>query len=126
MRSFYVQPLFITAENVGIPELKKVVLVLGEEVVMADTFEDALRDLLGAGTDGTDPDPDPSPSPSPVPSGSPTPSPAPSPTEDDLAPDGDLDEIIAQAGCLYEKAQGGPGRRGLHQVREGSSVLVSY
>ncbi len=42
----YVQPLFVTASDGGIPELKKVVMVLGEEVVMEDTFEDALASLF--------------------------------------------------------------------------------
>ncbi len=42
----YVQPLFVTAADGGIPELKKVVMVLGEEVVMEDTFEDALASLF--------------------------------------------------------------------------------
>jgi uncharacterized protein len=45
----YVQPLFVTAtsETGGIPELGRVVLVLGEEVVFADTFGEALATLFG-------------------------------------------------------------------------------
>ena len=43
----YVQPLFVTAESLGIPELKKVALVYGEEVVMANTFDQAITDLFG-------------------------------------------------------------------------------
>jgi uncharacterized membrane protein (UPF0182 family) len=42
----YVQPMFVTAENLGIPELKKVALVLGDEVVFEDTFDEALAALF--------------------------------------------------------------------------------
>jgi uncharacterized protein len=42
----YVQPFFVTAEDGGIPELKRVILVLGDEIVFADTFEDALAQLF--------------------------------------------------------------------------------
>ena len=42
----YVRPLFITAENGGIPELKRVVVVFGEEVVMEETFEAALAQVF--------------------------------------------------------------------------------
>jgi uncharacterized membrane protein (UPF0182 family) len=43
----YIQPLFVTAESVGIPELKKVAVVSGEEVVMADTLDEAITELFG-------------------------------------------------------------------------------
>jgi uncharacterized membrane protein (UPF0182 family) len=92
----YVQPVFVTAENVGIPELKKVVLVLGEDVVMADSFEEALTDLF----DLDEPEPEP------TPSGSPTPEPSPSETPDDPTPgDDDLKTVVAKAGQVYERAQ---------------------
>lgn len=42
----YIQPLFVTAEDGGIPELKKVAVVFGEEVVLADTFDEALVQLF--------------------------------------------------------------------------------
>ncbi len=42
----YVQPMFVTARNVGIPELKKVILVLGQRVVMGDDFPQALGALF--------------------------------------------------------------------------------
>jgi uncharacterized membrane protein (UPF0182 family) len=43
----YVQPLVVTAVDEGIPEVKRVILVLGEEVVMEETFDEALASLLG-------------------------------------------------------------------------------
>jgi uncharacterized membrane protein (UPF0182 family) len=90
----YVQPLFIQAENVGNPELKKVALVLGEEVVLGDTFDDALNDLF---------DLDAEPEPEPSPSGSP--SPEPSPTKGGGGTDAQLERLLAKAGRLYEQAQ---------------------
>jgi uncharacterized protein len=45
----YVQPLFVTAESLGIPELKKVAVVYGEEVVLANNFDLAMRDLFDLG-----------------------------------------------------------------------------
>ncbi|MGH2729912.1 MAG: UPF0182 family protein, partial [Actinomycetota bacterium] len=83
----YIQPLFITAEDVGIPELKIVVLVLGEEVVLADSFDEALADLFELE------EPEPTPAPSPT---------APPEDGEDL---GRLDELIARAGRIYERAQ---------------------
>ena len=42
----YVQPMFVTAADGGIPELKKVIMVLGEEVVIEDDFETALATMF--------------------------------------------------------------------------------
>ncbi|MGI8774524.1 MAG: UPF0182 family membrane protein [Actinomycetota bacterium] len=42
----YIQPIYITAERGGIPELKKVVVALGEDLVMEDTLEQALERLF--------------------------------------------------------------------------------
>ena len=89
----YVQPLFVTAENVGIPELKRVVLVFGEEVVMADNFEDGLSELFGTQVPEAEPEPRPR-----------------GDGEDREPPpadagDSQLQEIIGQAADLYERAQ---------------------
>lgn len=43
----YVQPLFVTAESGGIPELKRVIVVFGDRAVMTETFDEALADLFG-------------------------------------------------------------------------------
>ena len=86
----YVQPLFVTAENVGIPELKRVVLVLGENVAMEETFEEALQTLFGIA-----PEPEPE-IPEPQPTGGEDPEPQPTST---------LDELIARASRVYEQAQ---------------------
>jgi hypothetical protein len=46
----YVQPLFLQADLSSIPELKKVVIVFGDAVVMEDTLAGALGALFGADT----------------------------------------------------------------------------
>lgn len=89
----YIQPLFVTAENVGIPELKKVVVVIGEEVVMADNFDSALIELFDL-----DEEPDVSPTPSPSPDDGDEPVEPPE-------PETDLDTLVARAGRLYERAE---------------------
>jgi uncharacterized membrane protein (UPF0182 family) len=85
----YVQPLFVTAESVGIPELKKVVLALGEDVVMEDTFEEALTALFGLDAQPEVPEPQ--------------------PTGGDVKPpptsNSTLAQLVAQAGRVYEQAQ---------------------
>lgn len=91
----YVQPIFVTAtsgtstEDVGgIPELKFVAMVLGEEVVMESNFSDALATLFETEI-GEEPEPDVSPSPG----------------EEPEEPVGDIAELIAQATELYDQAQ---------------------
>ncbi|MGH2757010.1 MAG: UPF0182 family protein, partial [Actinomycetota bacterium] len=84
----YVQPLFVTAENVGIPELKRVILALGEEVAMEETFEEALATLFGLAEEPVPEVPE-------EPTGEEPPDEEPS----------DLEALIRQAGALYERAQ---------------------
>jgi uncharacterized protein len=50
----YVQPLFLRAQQSQIPELRKVILVLGDEVVMEDTLAEALASLFGAVAPGVE------------------------------------------------------------------------
>jgi uncharacterized membrane protein (UPF0182 family) len=84
----YIQPLFVQADTGGIPELKKVILVSGEEVVMGDSFELALRDLFG------------------VTGAQPPPLPPPDGGGPQGGPDAErLAQIVAQAGEVYRQAQ---------------------
>lgn len=99
----YVQPIFVTAQDEtsgttdptvtgsGIPEIKRVALALGEEVVMEETFEEALAGLLGIDTAP------------PVAEEPPDGEEEPPAVEE--PPAGDLTELIALAGDLYERAQ---------------------
>lgn len=84
----YVQPLFVTAESVGIPELKRVVLALGEEVVMEETFEEALATLFQLDEEPPVEQPK-------EPAGEEP------PTEEPTT----LEELIGEAADLYERAQ---------------------
>lgn len=43
----YVQPLYLEAEQKGLPELKRVVVVHDQRVVLGETFADALQQLFG-------------------------------------------------------------------------------
>ena len=43
----YVQPLYLESQGGGIPELKRVIVVNGENVEMADTLKDALSEAFG-------------------------------------------------------------------------------
>ncbi|HEU4480618.1 MAG TPA: UPF0182 family protein, partial [Actinomycetota bacterium] len=88
----YVQPVFVTAEGSGIPELKKVALVLGEETVMEDSFELALADLFELEAPD-DEEPSPGPSPSPGDGG------------EEPPVEGELQTLIDEAGRLYRQAQ---------------------
>ncbi|MFN2489831.1 MAG: UPF0182 family protein, partial [Actinomycetota bacterium] len=83
----YVQPLFVTASNVGIPELKKVVIVSGEEAVIGDSFEEALGQLFGLEPETPE-----------GPGGPPPPS-------DGGGEQGELAQVIERAGRLYDQAQ---------------------
>lgn len=82
----YIQPMFVTAETVGIPELKRVVVALGADVVMEETFDEALATLFGL----DEPAPE-------------EPS-EPPPTGEPEAP-GELRALIDEAADLYNRAQ---------------------
>lgn len=43
----YAEPVYIQAEGVSFPELKKVILATSDKVVMADSLEEALQSLTG-------------------------------------------------------------------------------
>ncbi|HEX5773696.1 MAG TPA: UPF0182 family protein, partial [Geomobilimonas sp.] len=43
----YVQPLFLAADKAGLPELKRVVVAFGDQVVMEENLDLALQRLFG-------------------------------------------------------------------------------
>ena len=43
----YVQPLFLAADKAGLPELKRVIVAFGDQVVMEENLELALHRLFG-------------------------------------------------------------------------------
>jgi uncharacterized membrane protein (UPF0182 family) len=77
----YIEPVYLEATNVNKPQLKKVIAATGSKVVMDDTLDKALTDLLGSTVSTT-------------PSG-PTPAP----------PTGAVAQLIAQANQHYQAAQ---------------------
>ncbi len=46
----YVRPLYLQSETGQIPELRRVIVAYGNQIAMGETLEDALRQVLGAGT----------------------------------------------------------------------------
>jgi uncharacterized protein len=56
----YVEPIYIQASQAKMPQLKKVALAMGNNLVYADTYQQALAQLAG-GTSGAPPAPAPSP-----------------------------------------------------------------
>ena len=76
----YIEPIYLEATNVPIPQLKKVIAATGQNVVMEDTLDKALASLLGTATPTT-------------PSGPTTP------------PSGTVAQLIASAKTHYDQAQ---------------------
>jgi hypothetical protein len=48
----YVESIYIQANEARMPQLKKVVLAMGDRLIYRDTFEQALADLVGGGLPG--------------------------------------------------------------------------
>jgi uncharacterized membrane protein (UPF0182 family) len=74
----YIEPVYLEATNVAKPQLKKVIVATGQNVVMEDTLDKALAALLGNATPTT-------------PSGTP--------------PSGTVAQLIAQAKAHYDASQ---------------------
>jgi uncharacterized membrane protein (UPF0182 family) len=81
----YVQPLFVRAQDAGIPELKKVVTVFGEDVALGDTFDEALAQTFDVDVEPPAP---------PGPGGG-----------EGGQPQGRLAALLAEANRLYTRAQ---------------------
>jgi uncharacterized protein len=77
----YIEPIYLEATNVPIPQLKKVIVATGQNVVMEDTLDKALAALLGQATPTTPP------------GGTTTP------------PSGTVAQLIASAKTHYDQAQ---------------------
>jgi uncharacterized membrane protein (UPF0182 family) len=77
----YVEPLYLLATNPAIPQMKRVLVGYGDQVVMRPTLDEALAVLFGA-----EPQPEPEPQPQPQ-------------------PEGDLAALIQQANQVYDEMQ---------------------
>ena len=91
----YVQPMFVTAADGGIPELKKVILVLGERVVIGDDFESALASMFDLIEEPAAPE-------EPDEPGEPQ---EPEEPEEPTEPSTGLRAVLEQAAGLYDRAQ---------------------
>jgi uncharacterized membrane protein (UPF0182 family) len=76
----YIEPIYLEATNVPIPQLKKVIAATGQNVVMEDTLDKALASLLGNATPTT-------------------------PSGPGTAPSGTTAQLIASAKAHYDQAQ---------------------
>ncbi|MDQ3538339.1 MAG: UPF0182 family protein [Actinomycetota bacterium] len=103
----YVEPLFLQAEQSSIPELTRVILVLDDQVVSANTLAQALQrlfgvvpgSLVGPGEEPSDSDPEPPPS-------------------GEVGADPRIEDLIGQALAAFEDAEAAlrDGRLGRYQA----------
>lgn len=84
----YVEPLYLQAEQSKMPELRRVIVTHGEQVVMEQTLELALQKIFGAEARWSDPEPGVE---------------SPDPGEPTVAKT--LQELITEANNLYNQAQ---------------------
>jgi len=84
----YVEPVFLQAEAGGLPELKRVIVVAGEQIAMEPTLEESIATIFGAEVPPTEPTVTP---------------PVPAEPEEPVA--ADIAELIEEAQQHYNKAQ---------------------
>ena len=82
----YVEPVFLEAETGGIPELKRVIVVAGEQIAMEPTLEESIAAIFGPEALLTEPE-------------------APAPAEPAKPVVADTAELIEEAQQHYNKAQ---------------------
>ena len=82
----YVEPVFLQAEAGGLPELKRVIVVAGDQIAMAPTLEGSIAAIFGVEAPPTEPKP-----------------PAPIEPEEPVA--ADIANLIEKARQHYDKAQ---------------------
>ena len=103
--NLFVEPIYLQATQSELPELKRVVVVNGNDIAMEPTLERALQVVLGraaptiptAGEPGLTEEPEVTPA-----AGTPQPTSTPAPTSD--LPD-DTGALIAEANASFERAQ---------------------
>ncbi|HUT67758.1 MAG TPA: UPF0182 family protein, partial [Dehalococcoidales bacterium] len=89
----YVEPVFLQADAGGLPELKRVIVVVGEQIAMAPTLMQSINAIFG--TEAPLPEPIPEP---PAPS-------EPPPAEPEKPVDAEIAKLVAEARQHYEQAQ---------------------
>jgi uncharacterized membrane protein (UPF0182 family) len=84
--NLYVEPVFLQAEDGGLPELKRVIVAAGERIAMEPTLQESITDIFGAEAPPAEPEP-----------------PAPEGPEEPVA--ADIANLIEEAQQHYNKAQ---------------------
>jgi uncharacterized membrane protein (UPF0182 family) len=92
----YVMPVYLVAESTQIPEIKQVIVALGDSISMQPTLDQALSDVIGAQvtpttTMGAAPTAPAKPGARPAPGGA--------------APSAEVTRLVNQASQQYDKAQ---------------------
>ncbi|MBN1176472.1 MAG: UPF0182 family protein [Dehalococcoidales bacterium] len=93
--NIYVEPVFLQADAGGLPELKRVIVAVGEEIAMKPTLMESIEAVFGESISLPEPAPEP-----PV-----TPEPPPEVLEPETPLDGEIAALVEQARQHYEKAQ---------------------
>jgi len=90
----YVEPVFLQAEAGGLPELKRVIVVVGEQIAMKPTLMESIEAVFGEEVSLPEPAPEP-----------PEPTEPQVPVEPETPVDAEIAELIEQARQHYEQAQ---------------------
>ena len=101
--NLFVEPIYLQATEGRLPELKRVVVVNGNQIAMEETLEEALAVVLGR-AQATAPDIGDGPAPSPTPISTPAEGEPTQPPPTPSAPD-DVDALIREANDTFALAQ---------------------
>ena len=98
--NIYVEPVFLQADAGGLPELKRVIVAVGEQIAMEPTLMESIEAVFGESISLPESIPEP-----PTPAEPAEPSEPPVITEPEVPVDSELAELVAEAREHYEKAQ---------------------
>jgi uncharacterized membrane protein (UPF0182 family) len=96
--NLYVEPVFLQAEAGGLPELKRVIVAVGEQIAMEPTLMESIAAVFGTELPPAEPAPTP---PSPA---EPVPKP-PAPAEPETPVAADIADLVEEARQHYDRAQ---------------------
>jgi len=92
--NLYVEPIFLQAEERGLPELKRVIVAAGEQIAMEPTLLDSIEAIFSAEASPPEPVPEP-----------PTPSEPTGPVEPETPGTTDITGLVDEARRHYDQAQ---------------------
>jgi len=104
--NLYVEPVFLQADVVGLPELKRVIVAAGEQIAMEPTLEESITTIFGTKVLPSEPAVKPPTSAEPgEPPAEPVAKPTPAPAEPEEPVAADIASLIEQAQQHYNNAQ---------------------